>query len=617
MSGEVPSQLHMWAVFVLIGVVIIAYVWERITLELTATLAVGALLLLFTLAPLRDADGHLVMDSAQLLAGFANPALIAVMALLVIGQAMVQTGALDWLVRRVVILRRHHPTIAITLILACALAISAFINNTPVVVIFIPIMTALAERLGWSVSSVMIPLSFACILGGMTTLIGSSTNLLVAGTAGALGEIQIDFFDLSIPGLILAAVGFAYLMLFARRLLPDRRSMAGHLAQEEGKQFIAQLAIRRNSPLVGQTSVGGMFPALSEITVRMVQRGEVAFLPPFDDLELRSGDELVVAATRRTLTETLSSDPGLLDDAMPMPESPETSRDGLRAAGDQELAEVVVAPASRIAGRTLRQIVFHHRTHCIVLGLQRRSRMFRTALHDIRLESGDVLLVLGHQRDIRQLRGNPDVILLEWSARSLPAVVRARPALAIFAAVVLASASGLIPIVAAAVAGAGTMVLTGCLNVHQARRSLDFRILLVAGSALAMSAAMQATGGAAFLANGLVGTFAALPPALLLSAFFLLIAVMTNLLSNNATAVLFTPIAINLAGQLGLDPVPFVFTVIFAANCSFATPVGYQTNLLVMGPGHYRFADFLRVGGPLVLILWLTYSIFAPWYFGL
>ena len=238
-------------------------------------------------------------------------------------------------------------------------------------------------------------------------------------------------------------------------------------------------------------------------------------------------------------------------------------------------------------------------------------------MNDIRLEAGDVLLILGPRRRIERLRGNPDVILLEWSARDLPAIEYARRALGIFALVVVAAASGLVPVVVAAVAGAAAMIASGCLNIHQAQRAIDRRVMLLVWAALAMATAMQATGGASYLAHILIATLAGAPTPIVLAAFFLLVAVFTNVLSNNATAVLFTPIAIGIAANLGVDPTAFVFAVVFGANCSFASPIGYQTNLLVMGPGHYRFADYARAGLPLIVLVWLTFSLFAPWYYGL
>ena len=604
-----PS-LEMWITLGVIAAAVVAYASERLPIELVSATVVAALLLVFHVRPVPTPDGGNMLDAGALLAGFANPALIAVLALLVIGQGMVRTGALDHAVRRLVAFRRHHPAATIALTLLSVIFLSAVLNNTPVVVICIPIMTALAERMRWSVSGVMMPLSYAAILGGMTTMIGSSTNLLVSSTAVGLGLPAIGFFDFTVPGLVLAAAGFVYVTLVAPRLLPDRASPMQALVEGGGKQFLAQIEARPHSVLVGERAVAGMFEALPDVTVRLVQRGEHAFLPPFDGVVVQPGDEIVVAATRKALTNVVERTPELF-------QADAESDAEADPAATQMIGEVVVAPASRMIGRSLAQLGFHYQTRCIVLGIQRRSRMIRARMDETRLDAGDVLLVHGRHADIVALRANRDVLLLERSTHELVDRTRVRRAIAIFAVVIALSASGLVPIVIAAVGGAAAMVIGGCLNIHQAARAIDRQIIFLVGAALALGTAMSATGGADYLAHTIVAGLGDAGAAVTLSALFLLVAVFTNVLSNNATAVLFTPIALGAATELGVDPRIFVYAVIFAANCSFVTPMGYQTNLLVMAPGHYRFSDFVRAGTPLVLVIWVTFSLFAPWYYGL
>jgi len=612
----IDPTLHMWAAFAIILGAIVAYSLERVALELTSLGVLACLLLFFHFAPVLGPDGKNLLGARHLLAGFADPALIAIMCLLIVGQGLVHTGALDYPARQLVRIGGRWPPVTLGLTLLTVLLISAVLNNTPVVVIFIPIMSALAERLGWSVSSVMMPLSMVAILGGMTTLIGSSTNLLVSGALEGLDHPGLGFFDFTLPGAVLAAVGFLYVVFVAPRLVKDRASLAGRLVGSGGKQFIAQIEVAPGSALAGEKAVAGMFPSLPDMTVRLIQRDEEAVLPPFDDVTLRPGDAVIVAATRGALTEVLSRRPKLLQGVL---EEASSEEGGSLAtpAGDRILAEVVVAPASRMDGRTLTQIGFRHQTGCIVLGIQRRSRMIRTRMNEIRLQAGDVLLVIGKRADVLGLRANPDVLLLEWSASELPTHGHVGRAALVFAAVVGFAALEIVPIAITALAGAALMIASGCLNVRQATRAIDRRIVLIIAAALAMGAALEATGGAGYLAHTLIAAFKGASTPIILSVFFALVAALTNVLSNNATAVLFTPIAINLAGELGVDPMVFVFAVIFAANCSFATPMGYQTNLLVMGPGHYKFSDFLRAGTPLIVVIWVTFSLFAPWYYNL
>jgi di/tricarboxylate transporter len=595
---------QMWAVYAVILAAVVVYAGDWLSMELTSAGVLAVLLLLFHIWPI--ADPARALDARALLAGFGDPALIAVLGLIVVGQGLVQTDAIEMLVQPLAErLRSRRMVLALALFVTIAL-VSAFINNTPVVVIFIPIAVSLTARLDLPAGRYMMAISFAAILGGMTTLLGSSTNLLASGVLQERGLPPVGIFEFTVPGLVLAAIGILYLLYVAPRLLPDRDAAAGAVVGGgDGRQFIAQIEVVPGDRLIGERAVAGRFAALPGMTVRMFQRGAGNIMPPFDNVAIEAGDVLVVAATRRALTEALANTPSLL---------PSDFR--LEPSG-RMLVEAMVAPASRMAGRNLRQIGFHHQTDCAVLALQRRPRMVREHLDRIPLDMGDVALLLGREADVRALRDNHDVIMLEWSTHEVAARQHARRAGLVFAAVVALAASELLPIVIPAVVGAVAMLAAGCLNVRQAGRALDRRLIMLIPAALAMGQALQATGGAAYIAHHLVAGFAGFGPEVTLSALFLTVALMTNLISNNATAVLFTPIAIGVAGELGVAAMPFVHAVILAANCSFATPIGYQTNLLVMGPGHYTFGDFLRAGSPLVLLLWLAFSLFAPWYYGL
>ncbi|PCJ39242.1 MAG: SLC13 family permease [Alphaproteobacteria bacterium] len=612
-----PS-IQMWVTFGVIFAAIIFYGLDRISMEITSLGTLSILLVLFHFMPVYDDSGVNLLGLKQLLAGFADPALITILALLVIGQGMVQTGALETPAQIIVKHGISRPKLVIFVCLIAVMIISALLNNTPVVVIFIPIMITLMDKMNKSAGLVLMPLSFVAILGGMTTLIGSSTNLLVAGAYKAQTGQVINFFDFTIPGLFLAAIGLLYVTIIAPLILPKNLSTADDNTQIiSGKQFIVQLDLIEGNSLIGKKSIAGMFPDLPRMTVRLVQRGSKVFLPPFDDIEFQDGDCIILATTRAVLSEKLSKDPGLLRGILTATNPDDMKIEPIENPRGQKIAEVIVAPASRLDGRTLEQVGYHLQGGCKVLGIQRRSRMIRSSMDDIRLEAGDILLVIGTSSQINALRTNKDVLLMEWSTQEVKVRSDSWKALGIFAGVVAFAATGIIPIPITATFGAFLMIALGCLNIRQASRAVDRRIFLLIGAALAMGTALQATGGASYLAESLIHIFEGSSVAITLSAFFLLIAILTNMLSNNATAVLFTPIAVNMANQLGVDPMVFVTAVIFAANCSFATPMGYQTNLLVMGPGNYKFKDFMRVGVPLILILWLSYSLFAPWYYDL
>ena len=611
-SAAMIADFHMWASFAIIAFAMLSYAMERLSMEITSLLVVVALLLLFNLVPLTDENGALLLSSADIIAGFSNPALITIMALLVMAQGLFQSGALEKLIEQASRRATRNPILAVFTVLLGAMISSAFLNNTPVVLMTIPILIAMASRTPNTGSPYLMALSFITILGGMLTLIGSSTNLLVADTAARLGMLELGFFDQTLPGLVLMGVGSLYVLFVLPRLLQTREGGETAIDTDSGRQFIIELRLRRDDALVGAETAAGFLPALSGMTLQMIESGQNKLLPPFDDHQMRPGDKLFLAATRREIADALAQKDHPLRDHL-MRQVPV----GEDAGEDLMLAEMVVAPGSRIATRSIGQTGFLHTTDCLIVGLQRRARMLRHEMSDIRLEAGDVLLVLGQKSAVEGLRHNRDTLLMEWSARELPRFEKAGRARVIFAATVALAATGTLPIVTAALTGATAMVLSGVLNVRQASRGFDLRIYVVVAAALAMAQAMAVTGGVDAVTHNFLALFDAATPAMVLSAFFLLCAIITNVLSNNATAVLFTPLALKLAHGLGVDPMAFVLAVIFAANCSFASPIAYQTNLLVMGPGNLRFTDFMRGGIPLIIILWLTYSIFAPWYFGL
>ncbi len=613
MIGEFIAYWPMWSTFAIILVAVVLYISEAVAMEVVSVALIVAFLLLFNMPGASGVDGNPVSPTT-ILSGFANPALIAIMALLVIGQGLFQTGALDSPAR--MMLNAYEKSAVLTLLgtYFAVFVISAFINNTPVVVMFLPILSALAMRMGTSTSKLMMPLSFVSVFAGMTTLIGTSTNLLAAEILERSSGQVIGFFDLTDVGLILAGAGAVYLLVFSR-FLPKRAALSEDLIAPPGKQFIVQIEITRDHPLFGKAAVAGMFKELPNITIRLIQRGERSILPPFEDTQLREGDLLIVAATRKALTNVLQSNPDMLRrmwQSGSVIESPNGD-----APKSLALTEAVIAPGSRMINASIEQAGFRRRADAIVLGIQRRSRMIRTSLNDIRLEQGDTLLICSAPNALNMLAADRDLLLLEGSrveVRLTTPILLAR-LIAVF--VVVAAATGVLPILHTSVLGAVAMILGGCLNVRQAGRALDLRVYLLIAAAIAMGTALEVTGGAQLIAGGV--TYLAEPygPLAMLSMIFLTVAMLTNLLSNAATAVLFTPIAISAATQAGLDPTPFVFAVIYAANCCFATPIAYQTNLLVMGPGHYRFVDYIRFGGPLVIVLWLTFTLIAPLRWGI
>ena len=631
MGFVIDPNFHMWFMLLLTAGAVYAFVREKAPLEVTSVILMTILLLYGQIFSITDDEGKNLLDPEVVLSGFANPSLIAVLALLVMGQGLIHTDSLRFVTNLLVFKRPAFVWISVILILVFVMVLSAFMNNTPLVIIAIPIIQSLLHTAHTPASRIMMPLSFVAILGGMTTLVGSSTNLLVSSTMVELGYEPLGFFDFFIPGSMLAGVGFIYVLLVLPRTLPNRASIKEELVGTE-TEYVAELDIAEDSKLVGEKAIEGKFASLIDMNVKLIQRGGHLILPPFAGHEIHSGDILIVAAPSKALGDLLSKYPGFLlseEEAEVIEGSENKDEDdseqqALEKAETRVLAKVMITPASRMVDMSIDHVSFHKRFGVIVLGIQRRARVVRRRLGRIRLEAGDVLLVAGKHSRINNLRRNPDFIVLSGSKKDLPVPGKAPIALLVFIATIGSAAFGFLTIPAAAFAGAVAMIMSGCLNIRQATRSIDRKIFLLVGSMLALGTALQVTGGADFIAKIILSAPFADSPLLIAALLFIIVAITTNILTNNACAILFTPIALNIANnietlnELSYD-LTFIFaiTVVFGANCSFASPIGYQTNLLVMGPGQYKFRDFIKAGMPLVVVLWITYIFIAKYYFGL
>lgn len=610
--NQTDHVFQMWATYALILATLVLYVSEKVSIEVASIGVICMLIAFFQAFPVHSADGENLLDAERILRGFANPALITVLALLVVGQGMIRTGALEKLSRLVLHVGQGSSLLTFAIVMAVAMMISAVLNNVPVVVIFIPVIQALSEKLNRPASKMMMGLSFAAVLGGSVTLIGSGSNLLVSSALLEMGEQGFSFFEFAIPGMVLAGVGFIYILFFMPALLPDRTSLAHRIMTRSPRHFMTQINVGPNSKLIDAKAVGGVISNLPDVRVRMIVRGEQVFTPPYHEEIIMEGDNVTVAASRKALSDAMYDDPGFLNAAADEPGGEDAMREGERV-----MAEVMVAPASSMIGLRLRQTGFQLRTRCFVLGVQRRAHMIRSKLADTVLQAGDVLLVQGEPEDIKALRADRNVVLMEWSAEEMAVVHHAKRAGGIFLGVVVLASSGIFPVVGAALLGAIAMVLSGALNLQQGLRALDSKIVTMIPAALAMGVAMQVTGGAQFIAQTLTMATVGAGAAVVLSFTFLIASLLANIIGSNACAVLFTPIAVGLANEVGVDPHIFAVAVVFAANTGLATPIGYQTNILVMGPGHYRFGDYFKAGAPLIILLWIVFSLFAPWYYGL
>lgn len=612
--SSILPYIHTWFVFIIIAGAIIAYANDKIPLELVSVTVISLLITYFTLFPMLDDKGNNLLSIDMLFQGFSNSALITVMCLLVVGQAVVMSGAVNEIGQFVAKVCRNKPYASIALMLILAAIVSAFMNNTPVVVIFIPILGALAKRVGLPASSVMMPLAFAASLGGMTTLVGTSTNLLISGKMQQMGFGQLGFFDFTIPGIILASVGMIYVVFILPRLLPDRSSLITQefMAGEDTRQFVAEIEITTDSILMGKPLDSSELPLPADVRVKLVQREEHAFLPPFEKgVTLQPGDIVVIAATRKALSDMVQNQPNLLvpdaDNFFPGKEVKGKTSEGLN------LSELVIAPSSRMVGQTIETLRLRSKYNVVVLGIQRGTRTMRSKISLVRLQAGDVMLVLAPKASLQTLGSTKDVLLLEPNQEELPNKSVIKRVNLIFFSVIGLAAFEIVPIQITSFVGATLLVLTGCLNIRQALRALDKQIFFVIATAYMLSLAMEKSGGAELIANTIAGFH--FPPIVAMALLFFVMIIFNEIMSNNAAGLLFTPIALNMAQTMDADPRMFIWGVIFAGSCSFATPIGYQTNLMVMGPGHYKFSDYIKAGIPLNLIIWIGYIIFSLVYF--
>jgi len=591
----------------------ISYAWEKISLELTSLFTLTLLMLFFHFFPLYDYDGSVILSPEEIFLGFAHPALITIVSLLIIGQAIIQSNALNVIPNALMKITRNNAAIAIIISLLIVVLISAFMNNTPVVVIFIPILAQIAKNLNMSASKVMIPLSYAAILGGMMTLIGSSTNLLVSGTVESIGLAPIDFFEFFIPGGIMALVGMIYILVILPKILPDRAPT--HDQFFDDRPFVSQIIITKDSGFAGKRLVEGALPGFPNIIIRVIERGEKTYLPPFqDDMLIKENDTLAISGTRETLSKLVYKKTEIFVKNLHMGDHPTKNDEGINLS-ETNLAELVVAPASRLIGQTIKKSGLYSNYNCPVIGIQRKGNLIKTKISHLRLVAGDVMLILGESNRLLDIRNNKDIILTKWSAQQIGSIATVVKTLIVFAAVIIMSALNVAPIAITSFSAATLLIFLKCINIRQAARSIDRNVSLMIVASLAMGSAMQATGGAALLADDFLKITVGLSAVGIIAFFFLFIVFMTNVLSNAATAVLFTPIAANLALKLGIDPRVLIYGVIFATNCSFITPIGYQTNLLVMSPGRYKFIDFMKGGIPLALIMCFTYALLFTYYF--
>lgn len=585
-------------VFLLILVVFALFLSEVLPPDLVA---LGVLVTVMLLGWITPAEGF---------SSFANEAPITVAAMFILSFGLQRSGAIEDVGRWMRRFPRLTELKLLLLLMLCVTVVSAFVNNTPVVVAFMPLVLGLARHYEIQASKLLIPLSYAAIFGGTCTLIGTSTNLAVGALARSKYGIQFTIFEITGIGIITAAIGITYMATIGRRLLPGRDSLASLVSSTSMREYVTEVLVTGKSPLAGQRLGDTELQKIASLRVQRIVRGEEELPAPLREAILQPDDLLVIGCTVNALMElhaltglAQTHDPGL----------------GLEAVrtGETLVVEAVVTNQSHFVDRTVKKCQLRETFGAMVLAVHRHGENITRNVNELPLRFGDTLLLRLPQQGMAQIRGSNDLLLLSDTAFPEPRRSRQPIVLAVLAAVVGLATFNVYPISVLTLAGVVILVLTRCLRMREVYDAVDWRIVSMIVGMIALGTAMEKTGAASWLAGLIVDHAGSLPPVLVLLGFYAACMALTEMISNNAVAVLMTPIAVQTATSLHLNPVTFLVAIMFAASASFATPIGYQTNTFIYGAGGYRFTDFVKVGLPLNLLFLIAASILIPLFFPL
>ncbi|MCF7688594.1 MAG: SLC13 family permease [Cephaloticoccus sp.] len=586
-------------VFILLVLTLACFMWEKFPPDLTA-------LTLFLILV-----GTQLIPSGMAFSVFSNPAPLTVGAMFILSAALVKCGAVDRISALIESTSKLPYSVVILLMVVMVSTLSAFINNTPVVVVFLPVILNLARKMNRAPSKLLIPLSYAAVLGGTCTLIGTSTNLVVNGIITAKGLPAFSMFELGWLGVPVTILGGIYLAIFGNRLLPVREMLTSILSDEERREYITEAYVQDSSPVLGKTLAEAGLTQKRGVRVIEIVRDGIALHLEAKNVELKPGDRLIlscrptgIANTRRLEGVNLVSELNLGIEQI--------------AAHEGSLVEAVVTPHSALLGHTVSDVNFRQRYRMVVVALHRKGKNVREQIESLPIEAGDVLLMMGTDQAIDALRNNDDFLFFDRArVPTKPQTGKMLLVAGVIAAVVTAAALEWVPIEIGALTGCVIVCLARVLKTTEAYAAVDWNILFLIYGMLAMGMAMEHTGAAAWIAGHVVTGVQYLVPAahkgiVMLACLYLVTTVLTEILSNNAVAALMAPIAIGVAIKLGMDPRPFIIAVAFGASAAFATPIGYQTNTYVYGVGGYRFSDFLKIGVPLNILCFVVAMVVIP-----
>ena len=592
---------EMLMVFGLMAVVFMTMIVERLRSDVIAGCAMVFLMLGGILSP------------QELFQVFGNEAVVTVACMFVLSSALERTGVIARMGALIdPYVGRNDLSVSLFLLPLVAV-LSAFINNTPVVLVFMPMVMAIAARQNIRPSKLLIPLSFASIFGGCCTLIGTSTNILVSSTAERMGERPFEMFDLTLVGSILAAVGMVYLWTFGRKILPERETLSTILQTTQNRQFFTEAIVVPGSSLIGQRLSDSPIASLPKARIIEVIRGDELIGVALNEIVFEAGDRVRMSTVLSSVME--------LKDLSGLEIQQQDGLDGLEWVGTQKaaLVECVVSPRSSMMGKTIARVDLRRAFGVLVLAVHRHGVNLREKLQSTVLQYGDTLLLEGTETAIKRLRESRDFIVLGEQPHLLPLKHKQWLAGLSIVFMVVASVFTSMPIGALALSAAIFVILSGCLDMDEAYKAIDWRVIFLICGMLGIGLALEKTSGVGWLAENMIALFGyyQCPGFVIISGIILLTSVLTTFLSNNAVAVIMTPIAIEVAQFFEMNPAPFMVAVAMGASACFASPVGYQTNALVYGAGGYVFRDFIRVGLPLNLLIWLTASIAIPSIWGL
>jgi di/tricarboxylate transporter len=588
--------LEILLVFLILLGTIVLFVLEKMPVDLTAIIVMVALIATGILTP------------GEAVSGFSNPATITVGAMFIISAALNKTGALLFLGDLSTRMFKYGFWLALLVTMCVVAMISAFINNTPVVAVFIPILLSVARKSNISPSKLLMPLSFASIFGGVCTLIGTSTNILVSSIVAQHGLRPLGMFEFTTMGIIFFAIGTLYMVFIGVRLIPQRQEDSDLTQSFRMNDYLTDIVVLPGSKSIGEKIVDSRLVKEIDLDVLYVVRNGIRMLRPVRTIFLEPNDVLRVRCDIEKIRTIQEKEGVVLKSDLKIKQKDMEAVDAM-------LVEAIVAPNSELEGQTIKSIDFRNKFGATALALRHRGQLLHRGFSKTRLSAGDALLIDVRKENYDLIKNNRNFVLVSDVKVQKYRKRKIIPAAAIVAGVVLAASSGMMPIMASALIGCTLLVLVGCINLEEAYHAIDWKIIFLLGGILSLGLALEKTGAALLVSNLLIRWFGGLGPVAIVAALYLLTSLLTETMSNNATAVLLTPIAISAAAAMHVDPRPFIIAVMFGSSASFMTPVGYQTNTMIFSVGRYKFSDFLKVGAPLNFIFWLAASLLIPYFF--